>query len=223
LSTTMPKFNYFFSKTANLVSSGKLLETTWGRLKWVTFLFCFVFLTTYPKYLELLLDPHPIETFAYFFEKIKASFTPVQLLEDTHGSKIAFRLVPPLLAKLMGIGQGSGRNIVLLYILQSLLLFPFLLLLTNLFRRFTSNKAAMLLTLSFSAIYVSKAFFWDYDFWFDGYAYFFLLLGMSQIRGGGSYITFAFFGLLDRRKGRGCPGFGLSISPVARNQFQPQV
>lgn len=37
----------------------------------------------------------------------------------------------------------------------------------------------MLLTAGFSAVYVSKAFFWDYDFWFDGYAYFFLLLGMG--------------------------------------------
>ncbi len=147
----------------------------------VIFLFYFLILaTTYPKYLELLRDPSPGETHAYFFQKIAHPLRmQTKVKDDTHGSKITFRLTVPLLAKSLGIGsQTSGKDIIFLYIIQSLLLIPFLLLLIELVCRFTTYTNALIFTAGCCFTYLCKAFFWDYDFWFDAYAYFFLVAGL---------------------------------------------
>lgn len=152
------------------------ITTRRGRLGFVLLLFFLVLLTTYPRYLEILLDPSPALTYRYFFDKIAHPLTPTRAAADTHASKVDFRLTVPLLAGLLHPGKGQG--IIVLYLLQSALLIPFLYILLRIFQRFLNDGSTMLLTLSFASIYVSKAFFWDYDFWFDGYAYFFLLAGM---------------------------------------------
>ena len=155
------------------------MATQRGRLGFVLLLFSLVLLTTYPRYMELLLDPSPVSTYEYFFDKIAHPLTPTYAAGDTHASKVDFRLTVPLLAGLLHLGKrGNGQGVIALYLLQSALLIPFLYILLRIFQRFLDDSSTMLLTLSFASIYVSKAFFWDYDFWFDGYAYFFLLAGM---------------------------------------------
>ncbi len=148
--------------------------------KIIFLLFLLVFATTYPKYLEILADGSPATTYSYYFEKIRHPFLPsAQLNDDSHKSKMAFRLTVPLLGKALGIGSGgSGKDIVVLYLIQSLLLLPFLYMLLELPARFTSRKNALLFAVGCSFTYLCKAFFWDYDFWFDAYAYFFILAGL---------------------------------------------
>ncbi|GGB84118.1 hypothetical protein GCM10011325_09640 [Dyadobacter sediminis] len=142
-------------------------------------LFAFVLLTTFPKYLEILADPSPFNTYSYFFHKVNEPLKAVQIAPDTHGGKIAFRLTVPLLAKVLFAGDfGSGRRIVFLYLIQSFLLIPFFYVLIRLLKRFTNSSTLLYFSIACSSVYLSKAFFWDYDFWFDGFAYFFLLLGM---------------------------------------------
>lgn len=156
-----------------------LLTTSRGAFLLSVILFCFVLLTTFPKYLEILSDPSPIDTYAYFFNKINEPFKAVQVSSETHGSKIAFRLTVPLLAKMLRIGDfAGGRGIVLLYVIQSFLLIPFLYVLIQILKRFTNSATLLYFAIACSSVYLAKAFIWDYDFWFDGFAYFFLLLGM---------------------------------------------
>ncbi len=155
------------------------LASCQGRMNLAFALFVFILITTYPRYLEILLDPAPTSTYAYFYNKINAPFTPYQGAQNTHGSKLSFRFTVPLLANALNIGKTkSGYDIIFLYLLQSLLLFPFFLLLIKLLQRYVNNTATVFFSISFAAIYLASAFFCDYDFWFDGFAYFFLLLGM---------------------------------------------
>ena len=175
----MPEFQQESSELPYVTSLSNLLVTWKGRVFFAFILFCFVFLSTYPKYLDILLDPTPIHTYPYFFQKIKAPFQQIQMSEETHASKASFRLTMALFGKLLNIGkEGAGQDIVLLYLFQSLLLAPFFLILVKLFQRFTDNISTVLFAIAFSSIYVTTAFYWDYDFWFDGVAFFFLLLGM---------------------------------------------
>lgn len=172
----------------------KLLETVEQSLKskllFTLFLFAFVFLLTYPKYLETLQIVSPEKTYAYFFDKIDNPLAPVnQISTESHGSKIAYRFTVPLLAKIMGISsEKNGKAIVFIYILQSLLLFPFLYLLQRLVNKLTSALNSSLFVLACSATYLAKSFFWDYDFWLDGFAFFFMFLGM-YFRSGVSIFT----------------------------------
>ncbi|HEV7348084.1 hypothetical protein [Telluribacter sp.] len=165
--------NYFFNIIENFT------QTRYWQLKLSLVLFGLVFLTTYPHYLDILVEPAPRTTFSYFFDKVASPLSPVSFDEKTHGSKIAFRLTVPLLARLMNIGfTVTGKDLVLVFLLQSLLLIPFLLMLIRLFNRYMDSVSTVLLVGACSATYVGKAFFWDYECWFDGYAYFFLLAGM---------------------------------------------
>ncbi|MBE9466236.1 hypothetical protein ACFP1I_25300 [Dyadobacter subterraneus] len=164
----------------SLLMLNSLMNKRYGQIKIAIFLFLLVFSTTFPKYIEILNDGSPVTTYAYFFEKIEHPLSP-SLLGDTksHGAKIAFRLTAPLIAKLSGTHLiGKGKGVIVVYIIQSSLLLPFFFLLIKTIKRFANNLMAFLLVVSFSAIYVTNSFFWDYDFWFDGYAYFFLMLSM---------------------------------------------
>lgn len=160
-------------------SSNKLCHER-SSTKVLIFLFLSIFATTYPRYLEFLLDPSPATTYHYYFEKIKHPLvSSINIADDTHGSKIAFRLTVPFIGKILQVGSsGSGKDIVLLYLMQSMLLLPFLHMLIGVLRRATSRNNAYLFTISLSFTYLCKSFFWDYDFWFDGFAYFFMLSGI---------------------------------------------
>lgn len=136
-----------------------------------------VALFTYPKYLELLLDPKLAERYSYFFHKIDFPLSPVHTLLEQHASKIDFRLTIPLLARLLNV-SGNDHSIILIYLIQSALLIPFFYVLIQFLRRYMTNTSVLFFVIGSASVYLCKAFIWDYDFWFDGYAYFFLLLGM---------------------------------------------
>jgi hypothetical protein len=139
-------------------------------------LFCVVLLTTYPIYLERL---GSASDDSFFFRKIESPFDQGIVSKDTHGSKTAFRLTVPLLAKILNLGYSEdARKVVALYLIQSFLLLPFFYVLTRLLREYLDNFQTLLVAISCSSVYVTKAFFWDIDFWFDGVAYFLLMLGM---------------------------------------------
>ena len=175
----MPEFQQESSELPYVTSLSNLLVTWKGSIFFAIILFCFVFLSTYPKYVDLLLDPTPDATNPYFFQKIKTPFKQIQISEETHASKGSFRLTVALLGNALQIGKhGTGKDVILLYFFQSFLLLPFFLILVKLFQRFADNISTVLFAIAFSSIYVTTAFFWDYDFWFDGVAFFFLLLGI---------------------------------------------
>jgi hypothetical protein len=148
--------------------------------KLVFILFIFVFLTTFPKYIELLSDPNPAKTYSYYYKKIADPFKPTkELSADLHGAKVVFRLTVPLIGKLLRLdAEPSGRNMMWLYIIQSALLYPFIFMLARITFRFTDQISAWMFVAACSCTYLCKAFFWDYDFWFDGYAYFFILTSL---------------------------------------------
>ncbi|SDF72131.1 hypothetical protein SAMN04487996_11223 [Dyadobacter soli] len=149
-----------------------------------------VLLFTYPRYLELIFDGNLTTNYAYFFDKVKAPLETVRGDQETHGGKIDFRFTVPLLSKLLGIGDsGSGRNVILIYLIQSALLVPFLFFLMKLLLRRLASGTVLYFVMGISSIYLGKAFFWDYDFWFDAFAYFFLLLGMYLKNRIGIFLT----------------------------------
>jgi hypothetical protein len=136
-----------------------------------------VVLFTYPKYMELLLDTNLAERYSYFFHKIDAPLSPVHTVLEQHSSKIDFRLTVPLLARLLNI-SGKDHGIIIIYLIQSAMLIPFFYVLIQFMRRYMTNTSVLFFLIGSSSVYLSQAFIWDYDFWFDGYAYCFLLLGM---------------------------------------------
>lgn len=159
------------------------IQRPFWQLKLSVILFGFIFITTYPRYFEILADRSPEKNHAYYFSKINHPLTPIVSSKDSHGSKVAFRLTIPLFAKALNLtGFQDGRAIVILYIIQSLLCIVFLYLILELTSRFMEPVTSMIFTIGLSGIYLSKSFFWDYDFWFDGYAYFLLLCGMASRR-----------------------------------------
>lgn len=142
-------------------------------------IFGIVLLFTYPKYLELIFDDNIGVNYAYFFDKISDPMSTVTVDKETHGGKIDFRFTVPLLAGLIGVNAGStGTSVVAIYLIQSALLVPFLFMLIKILLRRLSPMTVLLFVMGSSTIYLAKAFFWDYDFWFDAFAYFFLTLGM---------------------------------------------
>lgn len=142
-------------------------------------IFGIVLLFTYPRYLELIFDHNLGINYAYFFDKVSDPLSAVQANQETHGGKIDFRFTVPLLARLLGVTANSdGRSVVIIYLIQSALLVPFLFMFMKILLRRLSPTTVLLLIIGSSTIYLAKAFFWDYDFWFDAYAYFFLVLGM---------------------------------------------
>ncbi|MCF2489226.1 hypothetical protein [Dyadobacter sp. CY347] len=141
-------------------------------------IFISVLLLTYPKYLELLSDQNLNITHSYFFNKVNAPLNPFVGATETHGAKIDFRLTVPLLAKAIGVTGTNAKSVVFIYLIQSALLIPFLFVLIKLLLKHLSRSSVLPIVLGISTIYLAKAFIWDYDFWFDGFAYFFLLLGM---------------------------------------------
>jgi hypothetical protein len=153
-------------------------------------IFGIVLLFTYPRYLELILDHNIADNYAYFFNKVTDPLAAVQGDRQTHGGKIDFRFTVPLLAKILGVTDSpGGRSVVIVYLIQSVLLIPFLFILMKILLRRLPPVTVLLFVMGSSTIYLAKAFFWDYDFWFDGFAYFFLAFGMYLKNRIGIFLT----------------------------------
>ncbi|MBO9611233.1 MAG: hypothetical protein J7619_00990 [Dyadobacter sp.] len=153
-------------------------------------IFAVVLLFTYPRYLELISDNNLGTNYAYFFDKVSDPLAAVQVNQETHGGKIDFRFTVPLLAKILGVSAHSnGHSVIVIYLIQSALLVPFLFMLMKILLTRLSPMTTLLLVMGSSTIYLAKSFFWDYDFWFDGFAYFFLAFGMYLKNRVGVFLT----------------------------------
>ncbi|WP_169720102.1 hypothetical protein [Dyadobacter alkalitolerans] len=174
-----------------------LLETRKGAILVSLTLFIMVLMTTYPIFLESMNSP---DQYAYFFNKIDAPLETISTPQHTHAAKGAFRLTIPLIAKLLDLGiKKDARKIVFMFIIQSCLLLPFFFLLIRILKKHLNSSQILLFILGCAFVYVSKAFFWDADFWFDGFAYFFLLLGMYFRNRAGIFVALTFASWTDER------------------------
>lgn len=173
--TTDYSIKHLFNKDTlvNCLSSDRRIMIT------SVILFGIVLLFTYPRYLELIFDHNLGVNYAYFFDKISDPLSAARANQETHGGKIDFRFTVPLLARMLGVTAGSnGLSVIIIYLIQSALLVPFLFMLTKILLRRLAPMTVLLFITGSATIYLAKAFFWDYDFWFDAFAYFFLTLGM---------------------------------------------
>lgn len=174
-----------------------LLETRKGHIVLSSILFLTVLITTYPIFLETLILP---DQYTYFFDKINAPLDITATPKHTHAAKGAFRLTVPLIAKLFNMGtKRDAKNIVFLFLIQFSLLFPFFYLLVQILKKHLSNPQTLLFMFGCAFIYVTKAFVWDADFWFDGFAYFFLLLGMYFQNRAAIFLSLTFAAWTDER------------------------
>lgn len=116
--------------------------------------------------------PHP--NWEYVETQIQAPLSAGDYSPESHAAKRAFRLLVPVVGYLTGIH--SPPFFILLQHLFGLLFFYLALRLAE---RITQDKvAALLLLAGIVGIYLGKSFFWDIGGWFDGIAFFFLLLAM---------------------------------------------
>ncbi|MCE7066190.1 hypothetical protein [Dyadobacter sp. CY326] len=147
--------------------------------------------------MESIVSP---EKYSFFFNKIKAPLQISASPQHTHAAKGAFRLTIPLIARGLDLGiNKDARRIVIMFVIQSFLLLPFFYLLINILKRYLNNIQTLLFVLGFAFVYVSKAFIWDADFWFDGFAYFFLLLGMYFRNRSGIFLSLTCASWTDER------------------------
>lgn len=96
-----------------------------------------------------------------------------------HQNKMAFRLVPPLVGKILPTSNMLYRMRWLFFVQNLLGVAFFYLLIKFAESNFLDKFMSILLPLCFSVIYAGKTFFWDNFFMFDGFAFFFLLLSVS--------------------------------------------
>jgi hypothetical protein len=128
----------------------------------------------FPYYDTLLPGANPHPQLEQLQVQMQAPLTPVEYSLETHAAKRAFRLLVPGMAYLTGI-HAPGFYLLL----QHLLGLVFFYLCIRLAERLTGDKVSALLFLSaMVGIYLGKSFFWDLFGWFDGFAFFFLLLAM---------------------------------------------
>lgn len=90
---------------------------------------------------------------------------------------MAFRLLPPMLAKLCPSSDLTAR-MTWLFFLQNLAGLLFIFLLAKLVEKHTGD--AVLVSCSFCVLYTAKSFFCDLSFFFDTFAFLLLLISISS-------------------------------------------
>lgn len=107
-------------------------------------------------------------------------FTPQPgLAPASHEAKMAFRLVPPLMGMSMS-GFAPMAGVYAMFFIQHGLGLAFLYLLLSVVYALTRDRvSSLLVTLAFSLIYLTRAFFYELYGLFDGYAFFFMLLALN--------------------------------------------
>jgi hypothetical protein len=97
---------------------------------------------------------------------------------ESHEARLTFRLTAPLLGKLLPTSNLLQR-MAGLFIIQNLCgIFFFYLLVCFAERHFQNRLSSFLLPWCFAVLYAGKTFFCDTIFFFDGFAYLFLLAGV---------------------------------------------
>ncbi|MEL7342634.1 MAG: hypothetical protein AAGM67_19275, partial [Bacteroidota bacterium] len=130
-------------------------------------------LFAYPSY-DLLFQEQESTNFIHLRHQFASPFEASEAAPESHQAKRVFRLSIPVLAKLSGISSP-----IVFIAIQHLLGLGFFLLGIRLAERlFEDRTSAFLLLIAIGGIYLGKSFFWDTRGWFDGFAFFALLLAM---------------------------------------------
>jgi hypothetical protein len=106
-------------------------------------------------------------------KQIEQPFIQQNYSSESHFSKRTFRLFMPIVAKILHIGVGG---LLILQYFFGILFFYFSAKLSFLYSK--EKIAPFLFVIGFAGIYVGKSFFLDYWAFFDGTAFFFLLLSL---------------------------------------------
>ncbi len=97
---------------------------------------------------------------------------------ESHEARLTFRLVPPLIGKMLPTNNMLQR-LKGLFVIQNICgLFFFYLLIVFAERNFNNRMFSFLLPWCFAVIYAGKTFFCDTAFFFDGMAFLFLLISV---------------------------------------------
>ncbi|MEM6342615.1 MAG: hypothetical protein AAF927_02000 [Bacteroidota bacterium] len=153
---------------------GQFCEHPYWRLYSIVIAFLLSIMFAFPAYDSMLPGAQKVKNHQHLEEQFEYPLQNPDASPETHQAKMVFRLTVPALANISGV-----RNPKVYILLQHLLglgFFYFFLLLAE--RLFEDKVSALLLLLSIVAIYLGKSFFWDIQGWFDGLAFFFLLLSM---------------------------------------------
>ena len=136
------------------------------------------------KKFNLFFNTYPVYTF--LSSQIKSPFEKQNVNKKSHEANRTFRLFMPVLASLTGISY------TFLVILQSIFgtLFFFIVAKTS-FKYSQDKIISFLFTIGFTGLYIGKSFTLDYWSFFDGTAFFFLLLSIHFTKP-----LFIFFSLL---------------------------
>lgn len=104
------------------------------------------------------------------------------LTPASHEAKTAFRLIPPLTGMLLS-HLAPMAGVYTMFAVQHGLGVAFLYLLLSVAYGLTRDRvSSLLVTLAFSLIYLTRAFFYELYGLFDGYAFFFMLLALTARR-----------------------------------------
>ncbi len=96
-----------------------------------------------------------------------------------HEAKLAFRLVPPILAKILPSSDLCDR-MIWLFLLQNIAGLIFIFLLIRLTEKNVSDRfLRILVPCCFCVLYTANSFFCDLTFFFDSFAFLFLLISIS--------------------------------------------
>ncbi|GAB3901238.1 hypothetical protein GCM10028803_25570 [Larkinella knui] len=113
--------------------------------------------------------------------QISHPLTPQLHPQISHQSKRTFRLLPAIIGKVFPV-QGALPKMIWLFAFQHVLGFLcFYLVLELVVLTTKDNVYALIATLGFSFIYFGNSFFWDLYGWFDGIAYFLLVVTLYSI------------------------------------------
>lgn len=165
------RLQYF--QTSILQNLDRFCEYKHWRLATVMCLALIAIIFAFPAYDTLLKMDH-VDNLVYLKDQFEHPFESPDASPESHQAKRVFRLSVPIIANITGV-----HNPVVYLILQHFLGLGFFFLGLRLAERLLQNKtSALLLLLSIAGIYLGKSFFWDLQGWFDGIAFFFLLLAM---------------------------------------------
>ena len=124
-----------------------------------------------PSKLAIFSQTNP--NYPFLTEQIQHPLIPQAHPPASHVAKRTFRLFMPLIGHLTGV---SAKGLIVVQYAWGILFFVFL---PKLVYRYSKDKiSSFLFTLGMSALYVGKAFVLDYWAFFDGTAFFFLLLSL---------------------------------------------
>lgn len=128
--------------------------------------------------------------FRAIYEQSQHPLTSIKADKQTHQAKKVFRLVAPLFVKALPLSN-IRLKLVLLFVFQQILgILSFYFILQILLKISNDPIYAAIGTLGTSFLYFGNSFFWDTYGWFDGIAFFGIVLALYLVTVQRSYLLF---------------------------------